>query len=259
MTKRSSGILAQRPWQTRVLMRLLTSNCQCRQRGQSFKHGWLCHVLLPAHRACTGGLGFSRGPERCRRGLFQVLAEVKRGSLEVFFWFSEHFGSLSGSPHGRTKQSGRYEVASFMVGSGCVAWSADDNTQRKQELVFPPMQLDRTTAPFLTCCILKMFEYIIPVQELLQASADNGQTLQFLLVADSASANCKLIPYLFQFLREHGALSMFSPCLLHQMARLLVLNLERQGVSSPSALFCFPHMFGMDVRWPCSSVSVIGT
>lgn len=140
------------------------------------------------------------------------------------------------APGRAMKQTGRAEVASFMVQTGSVAWSdGGPGPVSKEELVFPPLQLTRTTASFLVRALLYNFQFVSPVQEIL-SETEQFAAVQWLVVADAAPANCKMLPHLFSFLREEtsNSLAVYVPCLLHQMARILVVNLERQAVSSYS-------------------------
>lgn len=116
--------------------------------------------------------------------------------------------------------------------TGAVSWPGN-----KEELIFPPLQVDRTTADFLAAGIAHNLAFVRPLPDLIKDASLFSQ-VQFLVVADSASANCKLLPRLFAYLQKElpQSVAFFSPCLLHQMSRLVVMNLERQGVCSPLAL-----------------------
>lgn len=123
-----------------------------------------------------------------------------------------------------------------MVQTGAVAWSdGGPGPFNKEELIFPPLQLTRTTAKFLLRGILYNFQFVSPLQEIL-SKTEQFRVVQWLVVADAASANCKMLPHFFAFLQKESSnsLALYVPCLLHQMARVLVLNLERQGISSYS-------------------------
>lgn len=72
--------------------------------------------------------------------------------------------------------------------------------------------------------------------------------VNFFIVADSASSNVKLTWKLLSWLKTQGehlnvlVTSHYAPCLIHQMARILTMNLERQQVTfvlhySPSSEF----------------------
>ena len=124
-------------------------------------------------------------------------------------------------------------MASFMVTTGCVEWRGPGDSRCKEELLFAPLELERTTAQFLVHAIAKNFAFLCPLLELLK-KAETFSSIQFLVTGDSAPANCKALPLLFAFLQTESpqCLASFSPCLLHQLARLLVLNMERQNVSS---------------------------
>ena len=117
--------------------------------------------------------------------------------------------------------------------SGMVAWPPG----RKEELVLPPLMVERTSAEYLIAGIIRTLAFIRSLPDIIRDTGGFEQA-QFLAVADSASANCRLLAKLFSYLQQECpvAVGFFSPCLLHQMSRLLVLNLERQGVCSPLPL-----------------------
>ena len=134
------------------------------------------------------------------------------------------------------RQTGRAEVASFLVQTGAIAWADQaGGFVHKEELIFPPLQLARTNSKFLLRALLYNFQFVSPLQEILSETSQFA-IVQWLVVADAATANCKMLPHLFAFLQKEtgNSLAVYAPCLLHQMARVLVLNLERPGVSSPS-------------------------
>lgn len=133
-------------------------------------------------------------------------------------------------------QTGRYEVANFMVTTGCVGWHGagpQGHGLHKEELLFVPMELQRQTAQYLVCAIVKNFAFLCPLLDLLK-NVEAFNSVQFLVTGDSAPANIKALPHLFAFLQSQSPkfLASFSPCLLHQLSRVLVLNMERQCVSS---------------------------
>ena len=141
-------------------------------------------------------------------------------------------------------QTGRYELASFMVTTGCVGWHAlesEGHGFHKEELLFVPLELQRCTAQFLVHAIVKNFSFLCPLLDLLK-KVETFSCVQFLVTGDSAPANCKALPHIFSFLQSQSpnCLASFSPCLLHQLSRMLVLNMERQCVSSalPGLEFC---------------------
>ena len=122
-----------------------------------------------------------------------------------------------------------------MVATGVAAWRGEGDPAHfsKSELIFPPLQLQRTSAQFLTRAIVQNFDFLCPLLDMLK-EVGNFKCVQWRVVADSASANCKALPHLFAYLHNQcgNILASFSPCLLHQLSRILVLNLERQAVSS---------------------------
>lgn len=108
---------------------------------------------------------------------------------------------------------------------------------RKEEVVFPPVEISQCSAPFLACAITRNWQLVRALPQLAIDGRNFTQT-QFLVVADSATANCAFLPKFFGYLQKElpQSVAFFSPCLLRQMSRLLVLNLERQGVCSPLPL-----------------------
>jgi len=157
----------------------------------------------------------------------------------------------------KTSNSGRYEVSHYMVATGSMAWTGPPphHKEHKEELVFLPLQLERTTGLFLMAGLEKSFQQVIgPLTTFMERSACQFDTVQFLTVADSATANLSMLSRFFSWLQEHSqklsasaqgqqvplVLSCFVPCLLHQMARVLVLNLQRQQLTN--RMYCLTRI-----------------
>ena len=120
-----------------------------------------------------------------------------------------------------------------MVTTGTVCWS-DQNATRTEDLVFPPLELARNSAAFLVHGLLRGFGLLEPLDKLVDKAAAKFPMVQFHCVSDAAAANCKALPQLFSWLqaRSSNCVATHSPCLLHQMSRIVVLNLEHQAVVS---------------------------
>ena len=122
-----------------------------------------------------------------------------------------------------------------MVTTGTVAWCDHQaGHTRTEDLVFPPLQLARTTATYLIGGLLRNLRYLTSLDKLVDDAAEKFSLILFQCVCDSATANTKALPRLFSWLqaRSEKCVGAFAPCLLHQMSRILVMNLERQSVSS---------------------------
>lgn len=146
-----------------------------------------------------------------------------------------------------------------MVATGAIGWRdlSDLDQHHKESLALPPVKLDRTAASYLIAGLLRIFKFVCPMEELLEKARQNFGVIQILCVCDSASANCRALPRLFSWLQTQApCLCSFSPCLLHQLARCLVMALERQGVSSSLASwgeqFC---MLTVDTAVAVSSIA----
>lgn len=141
-----------------------------------------------------------------------------------------------------SKKTGRFEISSYMITTGGVSWSERNGStstisKHKEEIILPPIRLDRITAGYLISGLIWSFQHVCPIQELMEVVSNNFRVVQVLFVADSASANWKALPLFCAWLAKFGAISTFTPCLLHQMARCIVLNLERENMKSSSAPF----------------------
>lgn len=108
----------------------------------------------------------------------------------------------------------------------------------KEEVVWQPRELDRTQASDIGSGLIKNFETSVgrPLEEWLGHALSTYGSVNFVATGDSASANVKLIVQLFNFFRQFAAArvdagsgiitGVFTPCFLHQAARLLALHLD---------------------------------
>eukprot|EP00435_Cladocopium_sp_Y103_P049034 s1427_g14.t1 len=212
--------------------------CTCFLQEQQFR----AHVFGEgqSNRSLTVTFGFDETQQRITRAKRKAGTDGQLGRT-----------GLTAVNSGLTlRQTGRSEVASFLVQTGAVSWTdAGGGPVHKEEVIFPPLQLARTNARYLLKALLCNFQFVSPLEEIL-LETQQFPIVQWLVVADAASANCKMLPHLFSYLQQQAsnALSVYIPCLLHQMSRVLVQNLERQGVSSPSVwisscpLYCLSRL-----------------
>lgn len=133
-----------------------------------------------------------------------------------------------------SKTTGRYQVANFMVSSGIIAWSDSGNQFHAEEMVLPPLELERTASSYIIRGLLKCFGFIGSLDQFIEKASKEFDLIQVQCVCDAASANMKALPHLFSWLqtKSERCVSALSPCLLHQLSRVLLMNLERQMVSS---------------------------
>lgn len=153
----------------------------------------------------------------------------------------------------KAKQTGRYEIDHYLVASGSITWTGagPENADHKEDLVFMPLQIERTSALFLMAGLEICFgQSIGGIKSLVERSLGTFDLLQFLTVADAAAANVSVLAKFFSWLQEFHQkrcsslpdqkpsllLARFVPCLLHQLARILVLRLESQQLNS--RMFC---------------------
>ena len=129
-----------------------------------------------------------------------------------------------------------------MVCSGVVGWEGCDGRQRVEPLVFPPRELATTSAACVGSGLVTNLEHLfgpgMDMEQFIAKTATVYRVLSLLLVGDAATSNRKavsqLIPYCVQIAAEHDlVLTMsWSPCFLHQLARVLLIHLEHQKISS---------------------------
>ena len=132
----------------------------------------------------------------------------------------------------------------------------------QNELAFPPVQLESTTAEQLaagTSHCFKSFLLGMEWQPFFERVSKAVSSVNVSIVADSAAANLKVVRHLLQFLQQAGrsagvmVTGLFFPCCLHQMARIVVIALEQRDVSS--ALFSITRLAQHSVlrtkTWEC--------
>ena len=132
------------------------------------------------------------------------------------------------------RNPGQHELVHVMVCTGTVAWEAPGR-QECHPFVFPPLQLEKTNAHQITAGLVASLERHLfgelSIDTWLQTVAGKFSKINFLVVADSASANISLTWKLMSFLRQKGdqyniiTTCHFHPCCLHQMARIVDASL----------------------------------
>lgn len=134
-----------------------------------------------------------------------------------------------------------------MACTGVVSWTRGP-LLHKEEMIFPPQPLHRTTANFLGASLVGHFErlFSMPIADFIKLTQSSYKILQWHVVCDAASANMRLVKKLFAFLRgtslESGqvVLCTIMPCFLHQMSRIVSMTLERHNLSNH--LFCLTRL-----------------
>eukprot|EP00438_Fugacium_kawagutii_P033552 Skav211086 [mRNA] locus=scaffold2002:157101:157934:+ [translate_table: standard] len=137
-------------------------------------------------------------------------------------------------------------VHSFV--STAVVQCSDKLGTFKEEVTFPCRKLSTTAAQHIGSALVANFEYLFGCQldQAIQKLASSHACVNFIAVGDAATANLKSIMQLFVYLGElgktHGIVvtGNFSVCLLHQLARILALHIERQALTP--ALFSISRL-----------------
>ena len=129
---------------------------------------------------------------------------------------------------------GQYEVIHNLVCTGHVSWNKDGSSQF-ESFVLPPVQLERTNAPQISAGLCVSLERHLfnklGWETWLQSLAATYSQLNVFIMADSASANIKLTWRLCSWLQKKGKqyginVSVhYNPCMLHQVARMVVSGL----------------------------------
>ena len=155
---------------------------------------------------------------------------------------------LPGNRRRVDRTSGREYIHS-MVATGSISWTDAQCKERQEELNFPPRKLTSTSAAHVGAAMLDNFESYLFGQKFpaaLQGLATQFRSIGFHCVADSAAANIKVVRKLFSYLVQKGKdagvviTCMFSPCLLHQLMRLVLLLMEHKALSP--ALFSITRL-----------------
>ena len=146
------------------------------------------------------------------------------------------------------RSCGRYELAHSLVSSGVLGWTGLDGCQQKQPLVFAPVEVATTSAACVGAAIVSNLESLFgsDLEQFLAKTAKLYRVLSIMLVGDAATSNRKfvshLIPYCFEIASAHDLVMTmsWSPCFLHQLARILLIHLEHQRLSA--ALFSISRL-----------------
>lgn len=146
--------------------------------------------------------------------------------------------------------TGRHETAHFLTSTGSVSWEDEKESlqppgrvkllyPRKEELMFAPVKVLRTTSKHIVGAILFNLETLCGGRfgDFIHQASNHFDVIQISVCADGATANVRLAKLFFAwFLSKQNMLTnktlllgTFHSCLLHQMARVLVLNLNHQG------------------------------
>ena len=128
-----------------------------------------------------------------------------------------------------------------MVMTGSISWTDASCVERQEELNFPPRKVRSTTAACIGSTLLENFEVYLfgcDFPEAIRQLGSQFSSIGFHCVADSASANLKVVRKLFTYLVAKGkeagvvATCAFTPCLLHQLMRVVLLLLEQKKVAA---------------------------
>lgn len=138
---------------------------------------------------------------------------------------------------------GRIEFVHSLVCSGCVTIK-DCLGETKEEIILPAQGVESTKSEAIGGNLVNSFERYLfgsSFDTFILTLAGKFSNVNFCCVGDSAGANLKLAEQLFSYLRQvcrkHGIFmtANFTPCQLHQAARILGLYLEHNALST--ALF----------------------
>ena len=142
---------------------------------------------------------------------------------------------------GGCNDKGAAEFVNSLVCSACIAWDDLNHQRQANELVFPPRRIDACDAKQIFRGLVSNFEDFAFGAKFSDFFVEAGKAYSHIhlsAVGDAASANCKGILQFFGHLhdlaRRHNVVltSVFSPCLIHQLARILLLHLEQRAVSA---------------------------
>ena len=150
---------------------------------------------------------------------------------------------------GRPDKIAGREYIHSMVTTGCVAWTDASLTERREELCWPPRKMLSTSSNHVGPALLENFERYMfgcKLSEALPRFAAQYRLMAIFCVADSAKANLKAVKQLFDLLLHQAASAgvvltcCFSPCLLHQLMRVVLLLMEHRKLSA--ALFSITRL-----------------
>lgn len=167
-------------------------------------------------------------------------------------WFLSDSRPLMYPGHGKRpdRERGRHEVIHCLVCDGTASWVSESNAHEIHETIFPPVQIQNTTSGQIAAALVHLLEthlFGVRIHAFLRLLAVSFSSLHFHMVADSAAANLRLVAKILQFLSTEGktcnlsVTASFFPCSLHQVARLVIMNLERQKVSA--ALYSISRLY----------------
>ena len=139
------------------------------------------------------------------------------------------------------RHAGAHHFVHNFVTTGSVGWSSPESSDCHDFLI-PPMQLENTTADQIAAALMLSFERHLfgnlSLQTWLEIIANHFGKIHVCVIADSASANIKLTWRMLSYLQQLGRrnnttlTASFLPCVLHQLARMVAMNLEKQKVSA---------------------------
>lgn len=133
------------------------------------------------------------------------------------------------------------EVSHHMVVTGTIARVLRDE-RLQNEVIVPPVQVETCDAEHLSAALAMTLENHIFGCDMSAFFAKASQvysTVNLQVVADCAASNLKFMRHFLSYMCSQGAAhdvlvtAMFSPCMLHQLARVLTRNLSSKGVSAP--------------------------
>jgi hypothetical protein len=137
--------------------------------------------------------------------------------------------------------TGANEHHHSFVASGTMSWDDDNMKKQTAELVFAPRKIDTTTADQIGTALVDELErhvFGMSLEGFISQASHIYGTLDFNLVGDSFSSNIALSGKLQRYVHDQCRtnnmlpLSSFEACSLHQLARIVVLILERHKMSA---------------------------
>ena len=149
---------------------------------------------------------------------------------------------------------GRYEIVQNLVCCGLVGWAVAGKKFEAHELILPCIRLENTASGQIAAGLSRLFEAHVTGtgwQTFLHTISKNFNSIHFAVVADSAASNLRFLRHWLKYLRNMARdasitlTATFCPCLLHQMSRVVDLNLQRQGETGQSlsaALFSISRL-----------------
>ena len=137
--------------------------------------------------------------------------------------------------------NGSNELVHSFVSSGTLQLS-DQLGQQKEEVVFPPQELEATASQYVGSAVIRNLEYMLgaPLETGLAKLSQRYHVLNLLCVGDAATANLKAVGLLFAYMQKLAMelevdmtiIATFTNCFLHQLARLLALLLDHRSLTA---------------------------